>query len=896
VKKVLGLLFLLGFCSILKADMPQSLPIEEFSGGVDVVSPDKINQKFGIFSLMMNVRTDDGGQLRLRNGSAKDNPTALTGSLKIRNGYNYKQVDGDEYKIWASSTSVFAATGASYSTVITTLSASYTPDFATANGNLWLSDGYNWPGAWDGSTLTIYDTSNSTGMVKGRYIEWAWQRMWFSGVTGHRNRVYYSEALDPANINALENFIDIAPDDGDYITGLLLSGGSVYVTRTHSTWEIYIMNNGDFNYRQVNPTIGCLYNTCLINFRGYPAVWSHRGIETLTDRFNTISAPIDNFFKSLNKVDLGTGVLEDTTAADFGAGTTFANVSTTTYSGSVAISSRTIYLEQSTAADWGAGSGTNIDTTTYSGSVAMSKQESTDMQQKGLGGFANNVSQKWVRQSIVPETNQDISIIATRFTIEYGNPTVDIKFCDNGMNVLFSTTVAATEYASNSDIYITTYPYISLTAGTTYYLTMVSTASFSPNSFGSWWGHTGYSNGKEQYSSDGITWEDDGTGLDLYFICYTSASLNASYETGLLDFGYSPSTWGNLTANYTTPINTSISFQAKSSTDNVTWTSYSDASTGSVVPSTIGRYLKVKTSFAKTDSNAQTPILTDLSVSAEDVGSFTSQAKNAGTGWGSWGAFTANETVPSGSDIDYYIQCSTYSTGRASASFVSLTNGAQITSVTGPYCWVTSSFTRTDVSAIPKVNSYAIEYYGSNDNYPQMIDFEDSLYVSASTATDSRNCLVMVYQKDDTWTQYDWDVGAWCINKGNLYFGSSRDDGQIYKGETEDIFTDAGTEYEGSYAKGYLRVHPYLRTLFTDLWVVGEPLDSVLSIDYRTDGSSGDWTTLTTTMTATNAQFYEKTPLKESNSARTVQLRIRSSDNFRLNRLYLNYFPILKNE
>jgi hypothetical protein len=777
VKKVLGLLFLLGFCSILKADMPQSLPIEEFSGGVDVVSPDKINQKFGIFSLMMNVRTDDGGQLRLRNGSAKDNPTALTGSLKIRNGYNYKQVDGDEYKIWASSTSVFAATGSSYSTVITTLSASYTPDFATANGNLWLSDGYNWPGSWDGTTLTIYDTSNSTGMVKGRLIEWAWQRMWFSGVTGYRNRVYYSEALDPANINALENFIDIAPDDGDYITGLLLSGGSVYVTRTHSTWEIYIMNNGDFNYRQVNPTIGCLYNTCLINFRGYPAVWSHRGIETLTDRFNTISAPIDNFFKSLNKVDLGTGVLEDTTAADFGAGTTFANVSTTTYSGSVAIYSSTSSLEQTT----------------------MNSEESVFW--SGYG----------TRQSFYLDETVNISGVTVGLGITGSfDKSIWISSHSAVYPVISSYTMSPLYSPAGSESGITFEMTGTLTAGTTYYLGL--TFSGSPGAFRV---ETGrilspgdiYTRGNISRNLSGTTWTDISTETytsDFYFI------LNLS--------------------------------------------SYSSS------------------------------------------GSFTSQAKNAGTGWGSWGAFTANETVPSGSDIDYYIQCSTYSTGRASASLVTLTNGAQVNSIIGPYCWVTSSFTRTDVSAIPKVNSYAIEYYGSNDNYPQMIDFEDSLYVSASTATDSRNCLVMVYQKDDTWTQYDWDVGAWCINKGNLYFGSSRDDGQIYKGETEDIFTDAGTEYEGSYAKGYLRVHPYLRTLFTDLWVVGEPLDSVLSIDYRTDGSSGDWTTLTTTMTATNAQFYEKIPLKESNSARTVQLRIRSSDNFRLNRLYLNYFPILKNE
>lgn len=899
MKKIGILLFLLVFPGLSMADMPTSIDVSAFSGGTDMITPDKMDAKYSTYDGIMNIRTDDGGQLTLRNGTAKDNPTALTGSLKIRNGYNYKQIDGDEYKVWASSQGVFAGTGASYETLIGTLSASYTPDFATAQGNLWISNGFDWPMTWDGATLTTYDTTNSTGMVKARIIEWAWQRMWYTGITGERNRVYFSEALDPAYIVSLENFIDIAPDDGDYITGLLLSGDVIIVSKTHSTWAIYKMNSGAFNYRQVNPTVGCLYPTCLINFRGLPATFSHRGIEVFSESWEPISSPIDTFFQSLNEVNLGTGILEDNTAADWGAGTAFVNVDTNTYSGSVAVSSRTIYFEQTTAEDWGLGSSVNIDTTTTSGSFTG------DYTKNDLVLFSTSVSALDSRSPYTPSLAVDGD--DSTFWVSGGwlsgippsNPHTHDEWIKVDMGMAYSSTTVRVlgECGKGGSGYPPVYLKTDLQGSNddsswANIYTLQEYHAGTPSSFDK----TIVVPDSYRYLRIYGTYVADNITLRVYSFS-VDKSTDHVFTTQALDFGYNPSTWGALNSECSTPTGTSIAFQTRTSTDNINWTAYSSASTGTVIPSLSGRYLQVKSILTGTTSGLLlSPTVNNITVLAEDRGAFTSQTKNAGTDWGSWGRFVADETVPAGSDIDYYVLCSTYSAGMSAASYVTLTNGSQINSTVGPYCWVVSSFTRTSVSAIPKLNKYDIEYYGSNDNYPQMIDYEDSLYVSASTSTDLRNCVVMVYQKDNTWTKYDWDVGAWAINKGNLYYGSSQDDGQIYSAEIDDIYTDNGVEYEGTWTSKYLYAHPYLRTLFTDLWVIGEPLDSVVNFDYRTDGSDGDWTTLTSTFTATNAQYYGKMPLNEAKSARSVQLRVRSSDNFRLNRMYLNYFPVLKNE
>ena len=106
-----------------------------------------------------------------------------------------------------------------------------------------------------------------------------------------------------------------------------------------------------------------------------------------------------------------------------------------------------------------------------------------------------------------------------------------------------------------------------------------------------------------------------GTQIDLYrFSPNTEVYHRSGYITKRHDLTY-VSAFNTLTANSTTPANTAVSFQTRSSTDSNTWTSW-QALSGSNIQSTAGRYLEVKTTLTSSDG-ASTPTLADYTISYE---------------------------------------------------------------------------------------------------------------------------------------------------------------------------------------------------------------------------------------------------------------------------------------
>lgn len=745
-KLLLGLLL---FTSTVFGD---STPFIEFKGGIDVITPDKQSETFSTFDGIKNVRTDDLSQIIKCRGTVKDNTTALTGSLGGRSAYVYNQADGDSYKIVESSNSVFYSKGdTNYTAIITTISSSYVHDYTTINDNLYGTNGYDSVWYWDGSNL--YESTNTP---KGKYIE-AWrQRNWVAGVSGNASRLYYSTALDPESYPAL-NFIDIATNDGDYITGLLVSGNDMYVTKTRKTYKIVEYESGAFTYVQISNEIGCLYNSTMVNFQNYPTWLSDRGIEQYTNKFNLLSYPIDNFVKDLRQLTADSSLVTLTTAED-----------------------------------WGEGSGVNIDTTTTSGSVEIENYNHATGESESGSNIGTNTPGVYYRQAF----NVPYEIIVS--TVEIYAAVSGTAYYDTDAFAIVTSTdgVLATELVGGNvgtlttSVDFTSYN-ITLSSGTTYYFRISDNAHFS--------------NARNTFRT-------------------TSTNTNTtSYVT--LDW---------------VPVD--------------------------------GRYLFYELNGCKPSA------------------SYTSAISTA-TSWGSWGNFQVTESEPSGSTITHYVKTSTATDNFSTKSLITVTNGNPISSTEGPYIQYFASFTRTTSTAEPQIDDVTFNYYGTSIYVPQVISYDNCLYVAVSTNTDTqRNNMVLVYQKDQSWTKYTLDVAGWMFFRGNLWYVSALDSGQVYQAEVDDTYTFDGSSYESMWTSKYVWANPYQRMFYKDLFLVGENNDSSeVSLGYRYDGADSDFTYHDISLDD-DYQVTKKLALPILNS-RSVQFRIKNDDAyvFKVNRLYLTY-------
>ena len=107
MKKLLYLLPL--FWTISYGAEATPISLEEFRGGIDVVSNDKLAIQYAPFTGLQNVRTDEYAQITKRLGSVKYNTIPTTGQLRQRNLYTFNQNNGNSCLITVSSASVWGS-------------------------------------------------------------------------------------------------------------------------------------------------------------------------------------------------------------------------------------------------------------------------------------------------------------------------------------------------------------------------------------------------------------------------------------------------------------------------------------------------------------------------------------------------------------------------------------------------------------------------------------------------------------------------------------------------------------------------------------------------------------------------------------------------------------------
>jgi len=170
--------------------------------------------------------------------------------------------------------------------------------FGTLLSTLVIANKLDAPQKWTGS--------GSTAALGGtpphiQFLQAHKNYMFGANTSANPSRLYFSDVLDLETWPAL-NYIDIAPDDGDWITGLLTTGDYLIITKQRSVW--YLLGDGPstFEVRRAHSNIGCVAPRSLTMVNDFICFVSHDGIY-FTDLHKPVlmTERIKTTWKTLNR-------------------------------------------------------------------------------------------------------------------------------------------------------------------------------------------------------------------------------------------------------------------------------------------------------------------------------------------------------------------------------------------------------------------------------------------------------------------------------------------------------------------------------------------------------------------------------------------------------------------
>ena len=846
--------FIQGYCA-----EQQQINLTTFNGMVDKIAPEDINDTFSTDNC--NVLTDEvEGSLVKPKGYNLWSSTYIVSGQKIETLYTYRQVDGDEYLIAQASGTVAYSDNGVFSVICSTLNPSYKCSFTTGRDYLIGSNGSEYPFSWDGSSLEFYTTSNSTGMVKGRYVVYWNNRLVLAGVDNYRSTVYLSEVNDPWNIIVSKN---INVSDGDLITAFFIWQNRLLVFKRNSLWEIVEDSPGNFRVRCLSYKIGCLYADSIQEKDGFPCWVSSRGVEQYTGEFALASKPIDIQFKDLKQLVSGENVWNLSTASDWASGT---------YGSEVVDDSDPLTMKpQDSVDDWNAGTLVNIDTTTYSGSLSVNIETVANDKAYLKTATASDTKPTYttaegVDRDITTSWLGDTTIFANKwFKVDLGAAysTLFVRLKTYSYKAVPALGQNAKLQISADD---STWQDVKTLVeyGATYENSLYDNISS---------GDAIYISTSTRYIRIYYTYVSATEGfVARLFDLYAYHPSSGTFTSQVLDYGFETEYFGNLVASVTVPSGTDIDYYTRSSTDNTTWGSWSSSiDNGDLIPSTTAQYLQWKATLNANTTQYYTPQIHSVYVG----GAWRSEVKDLTATPVSFGNMTGTET---NDDIYYYLRSAASTATLATTAFTQQYSGSPVTITPGRYVQMETRFNVASTSTItspPSLSAVSIPYYLSSVIPMHAITYKDRYILSASTGDATTNNICYVYNTKGEWNKFDYiKMSATCLYKNRWMTGDYS--GLIYLQDIDDVYTANGTAYNSYWdSKVFDNGTPLLEKTYNTLWAIakGETTGN-LYVKYRLDGTT-DWTSKTLPLSNTwNGTAVEKIPQEMATKGRFIQYRI----------------------
>jgi len=256
-------------------------------------------------SKLQNIDFDKFGSILKRNGYLNVNASAFNSSARWIGLCDYELSTGTRYLVGVCGNKV----GYWNASSITGSPTDITGSITVTAGNLasccvfrdiaFFTNGTDAPFQWTGTGNCSAQTV-PTGLTTAKYNA-VFNGYFFLAntvVTGtsHRSRIHYSNINQP-NIWTDLDFVDVSPDDGSQITGLIVLGTSLIVFKSKSIWTVQFTGNADtpFQFQQSNSAVGSVSHFSLqqidngIVFLSWDGLYFFDGYNSykISDRLNS---------------------------------------------------------------------------------------------------------------------------------------------------------------------------------------------------------------------------------------------------------------------------------------------------------------------------------------------------------------------------------------------------------------------------------------------------------------------------------------------------------------------------------------------------------------------------------------------------------------------------------
>lgn len=264
-----------------------------------------------------NIVYSADGWIRKMPGASNVNTTATGATDNVMGIFDYwrSTASGDpvQRRVVYAGTQIYSNTpgNATLDSIATGRVADVMPAFEVMNDALIMAETSTTdvPATWDQTTFANLGGSPPNFSFHVQHKD----RMWAAGVDSNKSRLFYTVSGSAADwTGAGSGSIDIAPDDGDQITGLAPHKDRLIVLKGPNRGRIVFITGsaptGSDAFAQVPfiRGVGCTSHQSIIPYRDDLLWWSELGIHSLvaTAAFGDynaafVSAPIQTFFNDL---------------------------------------------------------------------------------------------------------------------------------------------------------------------------------------------------------------------------------------------------------------------------------------------------------------------------------------------------------------------------------------------------------------------------------------------------------------------------------------------------------------------------------------------------------------------------------------------------------------------
>ena len=155
--------------------------------------------------------------------------------------------------------------------------------FAALLSKLVITNKLDAPRVWDGINAVA---TLAGSPPHAQYIATHKNYMFMAHTTSNSSRLHFSSVLNIESWPVL-NFIDVSPNDGDWITGLLPFDDYLIITKNRSIWILVGGGPSDFEVRRIHDGVGCVASRSLVKMSEVFAFASSEGYY-----FSDLSKPV----------------------------------------------------------------------------------------------------------------------------------------------------------------------------------------------------------------------------------------------------------------------------------------------------------------------------------------------------------------------------------------------------------------------------------------------------------------------------------------------------------------------------------------------------------------------------------------------------------------------------